>query len=81
MINTLLPQYLAERAGLPDLIDVQKYRQHLQSMYPFVAGPRGPRLVGLAEGAEAYPLVGGQGLVYDAEYLFRGGSRCDAVCR
>lgn len=69
MINTLLPQYLAERAGLPDLIDLQKYRQHLHSMYPLVAGPRGPRLVGLAEGVETYPLVGGQGLVYEPNVL------------
>lgn len=56
MINTLLPQFLAERAGLPDIVDSDRYRRHLMSMYPLVASDVGPRLVGIPATADDYPF-------------------------
>jgi non-lysosomal glucosylceramidase len=65
MLATMLPQLLAEQAGLRDLVDMDLYKRHLRSMYPLVASPNGPKLLGLAPGASGYPLVGSQGLVYE----------------
>ena len=69
MLATLQPQYLAERAGLPDLVDAEHYQRHLASMYPLVAGANGPKLLGLPEGVDEYPLVGPQGLIYEPNVL------------
>lgn len=65
LIGTLFPQYLAERAGLPDIVDTARYKRHLESMFPLVAQDNGPKLVGLPDGTEEYPLPGPQGLVYE----------------
>jgi uncharacterized protein (DUF608 family) len=65
MLATLLPQLLAERSGLPDIVDPELYQRHLRSMYPLVAGPNGPKLLGLPSGVTDYPLVGAQGLIYE----------------
>ena len=69
MLATLQPQYLAERAGLPDLVDTDHYQRHLASMHPLVAGDHGPKLLGLPEGTDEYPLVGPQGLIYEENVL------------
>src|SRR5688572_1487789 len=69
MLATLQPQYLAERAGLPDLVDAEHYQRHLASMYPLVNGANGPKLLGLSKGAAQYPLVGPQGLIYEPDVL------------
>lgn len=69
MLNTLLPQYLAETAGLPDIVDTAHYERHLQTMYPLVAGPNGPKLVGLPGGGSDYPFTGPQGHVYEPNVL------------
>lgn len=69
MINTLLPQYLAERAGLPDIVDRAHYEQHLKAMYPLVAGANGPKLVGIPAGQADYPFTGPQGHVYEPNVL------------
>lgn len=64
-IGTLFPQYLAERLGLPDVVDADRYKRHLESMFPLVVGTNGPKLAGLPEGETEYPLVGPQGAVYE----------------
>lgn len=69
MLNTLLPQYLAERAGLPDIVDRAHYKRHLEAMYPLVAGPNGPKLMGVPEGASGYPLVGSMGLIFEPNVI------------
>jgi len=69
MLNTLLPQYLAERAALPDIVDRAHYTQHLESMYPLVAGANGPKLVGTPASQADYPFTGPQGHVYEPNVL------------
>jgi uncharacterized protein (DUF608 family) len=69
LIGTLFPQYLAERLGLPDIVDAGRYERHLLSMFPLVAGENGPRLVGLPEGVDEYPLVGPMGTVFEPSVI------------
>ena len=65
MVGTLFPQYLAERLGLPDIVDGKRYERHLMSMFPLVNGENGPRLLGLPDEITEYPLVGPQGTIYE----------------
>ena len=58
MIATFLSQQLAERAGLPDVVELQKYARHLKTIRPFVTGsvdaanrPTGAPLLGSATAA------------------------------
>ncbi|MDR2374360.1 MAG: FIVAR domain-containing protein [Bifidobacteriaceae bacterium] len=69
MLNTLLPQYLAERAGLADIVDPDRYQRHLVSMYPLVAGDNGPKLLGLPPGQTEYPLLGSMGAIYEVNVI------------
>ncbi|XVU27872.1 GH116 family glycosyl-hydrolase [Actinoplanes sp. CA-054009] len=55
MLATFLSQYLAQRAGLPDVVDQNHYRSHLKVMHGFVTGtkdsagrPSGATLLGTA---------------------------------
>ncbi|KHK98786.1 hypothetical protein LK09_07765 [Microbacterium mangrovi] len=58
MIATFLAQYLAERAGLPDVVNQEHYERHLQTVYSFVSRlkdpqgrPVGANLLGSATGS------------------------------
>ncbi|WP_055930212.1 GH116 family glycosyl-hydrolase [Agreia sp. Leaf283] len=72
LLTTFLAQSLAERAGLPDLVQPERYRQHLESMYPLVSGKTdaagrltGAINMGLPAGSTQYPLVGTSGTIYE----------------
>jgi uncharacterized protein (DUF608 family) len=72
LLATLFAQNLAERSGLPDLIDLDRYRQHLLtvtrlSTSELDAGgrPIGYPTMSLPTGATDYPYVGSLGLVFE----------------
>ncbi|MBB1511090.1 hypothetical protein H5399_00490 [Tessaracoccus sp. MC1627] len=64
MIATFLAQFLAERAGLPDVVDMDRYATHLETVAGFTEGltddagrPVGANLVASATGSSASVTV------------------------
>lgn len=58
MIATFLSQNLAERAGLPDVVDRENYERHLATVYPFFT--EGTDGFGAALTGSATEPIGGQ---------------------
>lgn len=72
LLATFFAQNLAERSGLPDLIDLDRYHQHLRTVAKLSTSaldasgrPIGYPTMSLLAGESSYPYVGSLGLVYE----------------